>query len=77
MNFDVRRDNSAQISFNVRIAFFEDQKLIDGLKQVKDRGRTLGIIGTPNFFIDGKLVKKVIGVPELRQLLDAALAGRG
>ncbi len=58
-------------------ACLKDQKLIDGLKQVKDRGRTLGIIGTPNFYIDGKLVKKVIGVPELRQLLDAALAGRG
>ena len=32
--------------------------MIDGLKWVKDRGRKFGIIGTPNFFVEGKLVKK-------------------
>ncbi len=32
--------------------------MIDGLKWVKERGRKLGVIGTPNFFIQGKLVKK-------------------
>lgn len=57
-------------------ACLKDQKLIDGLKQVKDRGRTLGIIGTPNFFFEDKLVKKVIGIKELREILDPMLAAK-
>lgn len=58
-------------------ACVKDASLIDGLKQVKDRGRDLGIIGTPNFFIGNRLVKTVVGTTELRTMLDAALAGRG
>ncbi|MFV0367806.1 MAG: thioredoxin domain-containing protein [Hyphomicrobiaceae bacterium] len=52
----------------------QDKKLVAGLKWVKDRGRTLGIIGTPNFFIDGKLVKKVLTYADLSAMIDAALA---
>jgi protein-disulfide isomerase len=48
----------------------KDEKLIDGLKWIKDRGRTLGIIGTPNFFIAGKLVKRVLTWPELRDMIE-------
>lgn len=57
-------------------ACLKDQKLIESLKQVKDRGRTLGIIGTPNFYFDEKLVKKVIGIKELREILDPMLAAK-
>ncbi len=32
-------------------ACYKNQAMIEGLKWVKDRGRTLGIIGTPNFFV--------------------------
>ena len=53
-----------------------DKKLIADLNAVKDRGRTLGIIGTPNFFVNERLVKKTVGVKELRELIDAALAGK-
>ena len=38
----------------------ENQSMIDGLKWVKERGRQLGVVGTPNFFIEGTLVKKVL-----------------
>ena len=55
-------------------ACLKDEKLIDGLKQVKDRGRTLGIIGTPNFFLQAKLIKKVLTWPELRGMIEAELA---
>ena len=55
-------------------ACLKDEKLIDGLKQVKDRGRTLGIIGTPNFFLQAKLIKKVLTWPELRDMIEAELA---
>jgi protein-disulfide isomerase len=54
----------------------QDKGLIEGLRWVKDRGRTLGIIGTPNFFINGKLVKRVIGMQEIREMVDPILAGK-
>ena len=50
--------------------------MINALNQVKERGRKLGVIGTPNFFVDGKLVKSVIGIKEIRAMVDPILAGR-
>ncbi|MEO1206951.1 MAG: DsbA family protein [Pseudomonadota bacterium] len=55
-------------------ACLENQKMISGLKWIKDRGRTLGVIGTPNFFIQGKLYKKALGYEDLKREVDAALA---
>ena len=52
----------------------ENQAMIDGLKWVKDRGRTLGVIGTPNFFIQGKLVKRVLTMKEIREMVEPLLA---
>jgi protein-disulfide isomerase len=57
-------------------ACLQNQAMIDGLKWVKERGRKLGVIGTPNFFVDGKLVKGTVGVKELHDLLDPALAAK-
>lgn len=54
----------------------ENQAMIADLKWVKERGRELGIIGTPNFFIDGRLVKQVIGMKEIRAMVDPLLASR-
>jgi protein-disulfide isomerase len=54
----------------------ENRGMIDALKAVKERGRKLGIIGTPNFFVEGKLVKTVIGIKEIREMVDPILAGR-
>lgn len=51
-------------------ACLKDQKLIDGLKWIKDRGRKLGIIGTPNFFVNEKLVKKVLTLDEIAAIAD-------
>ena len=50
--------------------------MIQALNRVKERGRTLGVIGTPNFFVQGKLVKTVIGIKEIREMVDPILAGR-
>ena len=36
----------------------------------------LGVIGTPNFFIQGKLVKSVISIKEIREMVDPLLAGQ-
>jgi len=57
-------------------ACLANQPMIDGLRWIKDRGRTLGIIGTPNFFIDGKLVKRALSLEDISAMVDAALARR-
>lgn len=53
----------------------ENQGMIEGLKWVKDRGRKLGIIGTPNFFVGEKLVKSVLTMAEIRALVEPQLQG--
>ncbi|MGD9803787.1 MAG: DsbA family protein [Hyphomicrobiaceae bacterium] len=58
-------------------ACVKNQPMIDGLKWVKERGRDLGVIGTPNFFIGNRLYKSVLTMPEIRAILDPMLAGRG
>ena len=54
----------------------ENRGMINALNGIKERGRTLGIIGTPNFFVQGKLVKSVIGMKEIREMVDPILAGQ-
>lgn len=57
-------------------ACYKNQNLIDGLKWVKERGRKLGVIGTPNFFVNAKLVKKVLTLDEIAAFVDGpATAG--
>lgn len=53
----------------------QNHGMISALNQVKDRGRELGVIGTPNFFINGKLVKKALDLTELREIIDPLAAG--
>lgn len=53
----------------------ENHGMIGALNRVKDRGRELGVIGTPNFFINGKLVKKALDLAELREIIDPLIAG--
>ena len=55
-------------------ACLQNQQLVDGLKWVKERGRKLGVIGTPNFFVDGKLIKKVLTMGDIRALVDPLVA---
>lgn len=52
---------------------YEDKALIANLKTVKERGRTLGVIGTPNFFIGNKLHKRVLTMTDF----DAAMSQTG
>jgi len=56
-------------------ACYQNQAMIDGLKWVKERGRTLGVIGTPNFFVQGKLVKKTLTMSDIHELVDPLLSG--
>lgn len=52
----------------------KNQAMIEGLKWVKERGRMLGIIGTPNYFVQGKLVKKTLSMSDIRELVEPLLA---
>jgi len=79
---EVRPDPILQVAAQVgmtRVQFDscrENRGMIAAINGIKERGRSLGIIGTPNFFIDGKLVKKVVGIAEIREMIDPVLAGR-
>jgi protein-disulfide isomerase len=79
---EVRRDSVFKIAAEVGMtraqfdACYENQGMIEALKWVKERGRTLGVIGTPNFFINGKLVKSVLGMREIREIVDPIIKGR-
>lgn len=53
----------------------QNQSLIGALKAIKDRGRTLGIIGTPNFFINARLIKTTLDYAALKAIIDPLLAG--
>ncbi|CFX60882.1 Disulfide bond formation protein DsbD [Candidatus Filomicrobium marinum] len=54
-------------------ACLKNQAMIEGLEWIKDRGRTLGVIGTPNFFVQNKLVKKVLTYADLKAMIDPLL----
>jgi protein-disulfide isomerase len=48
---------------------YEDKQLIANLNAVKERGRTLGVIGTPNFFIGNRLYKRVLTMTDFDQVM--------
>jgi protein-disulfide isomerase len=79
---EVRRDPIFKIAAQAGLtraqfdACYENQSMIQALQQIKERGRTLGVIGTPNFFINERLVKKVMDMDDIRQAVDPLLAGR-
>jgi protein-disulfide isomerase len=54
----------------------KNQALVSQLNWVKERGRKLGVIGTPNFFLNGRLIKSVVGMSEIRTMVDPLLVGK-
>ena len=50
----------------------ENQGMIEALKWVKERGRKLGIIGTPNYFVGDKLIKRELTLADIRAIADGA-----
>ncbi|HRO51438.1 MAG TPA: DsbA family protein [Hyphomicrobium sp.] len=79
---EVRRDPIFEVAKQVGMtrqqfdACYENQAMIDGLKWVKERGRQLGIIGTPNFFVAGRLVKETLTMAGIRERIDPLLSGQ-
>ncbi len=50
-----------------------NQDIINGIKQVKQRGRDLGVIGTPTFFINGKQLRGALTMEQLRAEIEPLL----
>jgi protein-disulfide isomerase len=53
----------------------ENQGMIEQLKWVKDRGRKLGIVGTPNYFVGDQLIKKELTMADIRALVEPRIGG--
>ena len=53
-----------------------DKGLVRELNAIKERGRTLGIVGTPNFFINGRLIKNTLTLKDIKAIIDPLLAAR-
>lgn len=76
---EVRRDAIFEVAKKegfTRAAFdacFEDRATIDGLKWVKERGRQLGVVGTPTFFVQDQKLRTSPSLEQLREAIDAAL----
>jgi len=75
----VRREPIFQVAKQVGLsrakfdACFADKSLSESLNQIKERGRTLGIIGTPNYFINGQIHKRRLTIRDIRSLVRKAL----
>jgi protein-disulfide isomerase len=75
---DVRLDKIFSVAQQVGMkrsefdACLKNQGMISSLQWVKDRGRKLGIIGTPNFFIQNKLYKKQLSLSEIREAVETS-----
>ena len=54
-------------------ACLKDEKLVAGLRAVKQRGREYGVAGTPTFFINGEKVRGVLTMADLRARIDPLL----
>ena len=66
-----RKDGMTRPEFD---ACFENQQLIAGLKAVKERGRQLGVVGTPTFFVQDVKLRTSPSVEDIKRALDAAIA---
>ncbi len=51
-----------------------NQDIINGIKEAKQRGRDLGVIGTPTFFINGKQLRGAMTLARLSAEIDPLLA---
>ena len=49
-----------------------NQPIIDGLTDVKQRGRQFGVIGTPTFFINGRKAQGVVTYDQIKAMIEQA-----
>ncbi len=74
VSLEVRRDKIFSIAAQTGIsrqqfdACYANQEILEGLKWVKQRGRDLGVSGTPTFFINGKKARSVLSMEEIKKM---------
>ncbi|MGI9520394.1 MAG: DsbA family protein [Hyphomicrobiaceae bacterium] len=75
----VRRDPIFRVAKQVGMtrgqfdACFADKTLAEQLNTTKERGRKLGVIGTPNFFVNGRLIKRRLTTSDIHKLISKEL----
>jgi protein-disulfide isomerase len=47
-----------------------NQSIIDGIKEVKQRGRKYGVIGTPTLFINGQKAQGAVSFEQIKAMID-------
>lgn len=79
---DVRLDAMYRVARQVGMdratfdACLANQKIIDGIKWSKRRGRQLGVSGTPTFFINDRKVPSIVTMAELEKIITPLIAPR-
>jgi protein-disulfide isomerase len=74
---EVRRDalygvaKSSRMSRETFDKCLSNQTIIEGLTEVKQRGRQFGVFGTPTFFVNGKKAQGAISFDEMKALIEA------
>ncbi|KAB2850096.1 MAG: thioredoxin domain-containing protein [Hyphomicrobiaceae bacterium] len=69
-----KKEGMTEQAYNSCLA---NQSMINGLKAVKERGRQLGVIGTPSFFVEETRLKPNPSLEDMKAAIDAALARKG
>jgi len=47
-----------------------NQAIIDGLNEVKQRGRQFGVVGTPTFFVNGRKAQGAVTFEQIKALIE-------
>ena len=47
-----------------------NQSIIEGLTEVKQRGRKYGVVGTPTFFINGQKLQGEVTFEQMKALIE-------
>ena len=65
-----RKEGMTRTDFD---ACFDNQQMIASLKWVKERGRRLGVVGTPTFFVQDVKLRTAPSADDIKHALDGAL----
>lgn len=74
---EVRRDaiygvaKSSGMSRETFDKCLSNQTIIEGLTEVKQRGRQFGVFGTPTFFVNGKKAQGAVTFDEMKSLIES------
>jgi protein-disulfide isomerase len=62
--------NSSGMSRETFDKCLSNQAIIDGLSEVKQRGRQFGVVGTPTFFVNGRKAQGAITFEQIKALIE-------